>query len=395
MTGLYIHIPFCKQKCPYCDFYTVSKFGAINGGVDIATGNTGANVVGNTGANVAGNSNANAHIAVNVNGEFENLSAKYINNIIGEIHSYEKGIKIDTIYIGGGTPSLLDVRLLDKLLSVVYGHFDTEIREATIEVNPENVNYLSDYKSLEINRISIGVQSLNDENLVQFGRGHNVNTALAAIDRAGKWFDNVSCDLLIYNNSLKRDITRLVGVGQGGDTVYAGDRGKNGNIIQIANSVSHVSMYILKSPKYKLDDDKVADIYLEAVNLLGENNLVQYEISNFGRQSIHNLKYWHCEEYIGLGAGASSLYGGVRYKNSNSLDYRRIIEDENPCTEFERAMLGLRLTEGIELNFYLKEKSEPLIKSGLATINGNRLCLTPKGFLVQNQVVLHLFGDKI
>jgi oxygen-independent coproporphyrinogen-3 oxidase len=325
MTGLYVHIPFCKQKCPYCDFYTVSKFGAIDN------------------------------------------QEEYIDRIIKEIHSYKKGITVDTIYIGGGTPSLLNVHLLDKLLSVVQEHFNTEIKEVTVEVNPENTQYLSDYKSLGINRISIGVQSLNDENLVQFGRGHNADEALSAIDRAGKYFDNVSCDLLLYNCSLREDIIRL------------------------SNSVSHISMYILKSAKYKLDDDKVADFYLEAVDILKERNLVQYEISNFGKKSIHNLKYWHCEEYIGLGSTASSLFDGIRYKNSNSLDYKKIIEDENPCGKFEVAMLQLRLTEGIEMDSDIKVKSELLVKNGFAKMNDNRLILTPKGFLMQNQIINYLF----
>jgi oxygen-independent coproporphyrinogen-3 oxidase len=285
MLGLYIHVPFCSKKCPYCDFFSVkySKQGVL----------------------------------------------EFVENIKNEIKTYPKE-EIDTIYFGGGTPSILPIEFLEQVVFSINEHFMVKTEEMTIEVNPNTVNIdnLREYKKLGFNRLSVGVQSLNDNELQFLGRQHSAEKALECIKNAkNAGFTNISADIML---------------GIPGQTV------KNlSETIEKLQEVQHISAYILKieenTPFYgniEVDEDISADLYLFAVKKLEEMGFLQYEISNFakkGFKSKHNLKYWKCEEYIGLGKSAHSFYGGKRYFD------RDIVTENNPGTYEEKTMLSLRL----------------------------------------------------
>ncbi|MDR0917643.1 MAG: radical SAM family heme chaperone HemW [Oscillospiraceae bacterium] len=326
MLGLYIHVPFCATKCPYCDFYSLPYSTAA-------------------------------------------VSA-FIEDIKKEILTYPK-LEFDTLYFGGGTPSLLPLSALEDIFSALDKHFSLNLTEATIEVNPNTVNLqkLSAFKSLGFNRLSVGVQSLNENELNTLGRKHTPQQALDCIENAKKAkFENISADIMLgipnqTTETLSDTISKL--------------------------NVQHISAYILKveenTPFYgniTVDDDLSADLYLFAIEKLHAQGYMQYEISNFsknGFESKHNLKYWHCEEYIGLGKSAHSFYNGKRYYNRN------IITEENPGTFEERAMLGLRLTEGFE--FENLSNAFKYQNNGFLEIKGNRVTLNPKGFLISNVII--------
>lgn len=315
MTGVYIHLPFCLSKCPYCDFYSFRE------GADGVTADA------------------------------------YVNALICEIASEDK-FCADTVYFGGGTPSLLGEKRIYKILNALAPSLDGEC-EITLECNPKTVDFnsLKAYRAAGVNRLSVGAQSFCDGELRALGRLHTASEAVNAVTdahRAG--FDNVSLDLMLATpgqtaSSLSQSVRTAVSLG-----------------------VSHVSAYILTIEKntrfYKAgvslpEDDTVAQMYLNTVYGLNAAGIKQYEISNFaaiGFESRHNLKYWRCEEYKGFGASAHSFENGVRRCHSRSAaEYiktrGRIIKvtDEKAGGFTEYAMLRLRLCEGLDLNAAKKD----------------------------------------
>lgn len=356
--GLYIHVPFCAKKCPYCDFYSVS---------------------------------------------FRNKTARlYTDAVIRNIKAYRGSAEIDTIYFGGGTPSLLPVQFISDILQEVNENFVVRDAEVTIEVNPKTVNdeKLLQFYKIGINRISIGVQSCVDEELKYLGRLHSYNDAKSTVLSAfNAGFRNISCDLMLgitgqTIESLRHSINQLCEL-----------------------PISHVSAYMLKVEentefnKQEIidslpNDDLVSDMYLLMVEMLEENGFAQYEISNFskiGFESRHNLKYWKCREYIGIGPSAHSYFNGKRYAVPNSLqdfiDNDRQIEEiteENPASFEEIAMLQLRLKQGLCLTDFgersakMMSKAVALERAELLTITGDSISLTPKGFLVSNAIIEEL-----
>ena len=363
-TGLYIHVPFCVRKCPYCDFYSVS---------------------------------------VSENG----LSGSYTEAVIRNINRYTSeysDIIFDTVYFGGGTPSFMDSSFFSRVLETAGRNLSPEA-EITMEVNPGTVNFekLNSFRSAGINRISVGIQSASDSELYDLGRIHTFREAAEVVNdgfRAG--FTNISADLMIgvkgqNSESLVNSVNSIAGLG-----------------------VQHVSSYMLKiepgTPYSRSgiselipDDDESADMYLLAVRTLAERGYVQYEISNFsqpGFESRHNLKYWHCEEYIGIGPSAHSFFGGKRFEVPRNLSdfiqsekQNEYINEYEPGTFFEKAMLALRLSEGLDLNRYPEEAPLVLKRAslfdgtGLTEINNNVLRFTPEGFLVSNQLISEILAD--
>ena len=338
--GLYIHIPFCTRKCPYCDFYSVPFD--------------------------------------------EDLADKYCDAICkGGI--LPPAVAFDTVYLGGGTPSLLGAKRILRMLSIVNITDDAEI---TIEVNPASCTGLEQLHNGGINRISVGVQSLDDRELKSLGRLHTAEEARSCIIDAHKaGFKRISADLMlgIENqtlSSLKASVEGLAKL-----------------------PLDHISAYILTP---HADEEKAASLYLAAVELLAANGFEQYEISNFARSgsvSRHNLKYWRCEPYIGVGPSAHSFYGGRRSHFPN--DTEAFINSENPLTlsvpdgpggSFEEyAMLRLRLTEG------LKSPEEMLARAvGIAAlstpplvqVDGDTIRLTPRGFLLSNAIIAELLVNR-
>ncbi len=361
--GLYLHVPFCKQKCPYCDFYSLCNL---------------------------------------------SLKESYVKALIKAIEFYgDKSCAVDSIYFGGGTPSLLPYSDIDKILKAVKNSFNLQNAEITLEANPSSVDgdYFEKLLEAGINRLSFGVQSLNDDELKILGRLHNSNIAEKAILSAKEaGFKNISADLMIgvskqTNESLMYSIEKL--------SEY---------------NVSHISSYLLKikkgTPYFKVadkldlpNDDEMANRYLLAVETLEKFGYKQYEISNFskvGFESKHNLKYWKLENYLGLGPAAHSFYKGNRFYFKRDLNsFLEMAEnesfapelDEKPNLKEEYIMLSLRLKEGlsfekakeygIDVDVLLKQ-SKVFIDAEYMTFDGENLFLTPKGFLVSNSIIARL-----
>ena len=310
--GLYIHVPFCAKKCPYCDFFSTPY------------------------------SRANAET--------------YLNAVTRNIKFYGDGSAVDTVYFGGGTPSLLTPEQIGTIMSQLRNCFtladDTEI---TIEVNPSTADEkrLLGYKKAGISRLSFGVQSMNENELRFLGRLHSPERAeKAVLDAKNAGFENISCDLMIgLPNQSENDI-------------------KNSVEALSKLPITHISSYILKiekgTPFYSSgvenmlpDDDRISDLYLKMCRYIEDCGFMQYEISNFAKanfQSRHNCRYWKCEDYLGIGPAAHSCYKGKRFAVLPDLSdfiatpHQNIeITEENPYSFEERAMLKLRLSEGLPL----------------------------------------------
>ena len=366
--GLYLHIPFCKSKCAYCDFYSLPH-----------------------------------------SEEKMDAYAAALLRHLEEVAPRCTAHTVDTVYFGGGTPSYLGEKRLTHLLKAVKKRFHVASdAEITLEANPDSAG---DWKALRtlrkagFNRISLGVQAADDDLLRRIGRVHTWEQALSAAAAARMaGFDNLSLDL-IYG---------LPGqtMQQWEDTLAA----------VIALAPEHISCYGLKlepgTPLYDRrdsecfpDDDGQADMYLYAVTVLAQNGYEQYEISNFakpGCASRHNLKYWHMEEYAGFGPGAHSDFGGVRYAYVRDLDSyisgRLILsESESDATltrDYEYVMLSLRTAEGIDRRYFettYRQRFQPMEdmfvqyeRTGLAARTENGWRLTPRGFLVSNSIIVAL-----
>lgn len=364
MTGIYIHVPFCIKKCPYCAFYSV--------------------------------------------GYSQELKDKYVSALIRSILRYkDKSICADTVYFGGGTPSLLSAEDMKGILSAVRQSFViSHEAEITVEANPSSTDLskLSAYRSMGINRISFGVQSSNDTELRLLGRLHDFAGAKSAV-LAAKFagFENISCDLMI--GTPRQTVTSLL------DSVR--------DISSLG--VSHISSYMLKIEEgtpydsdsirqSAADDDCVSDMYLALCRELDRLGYARYEISNFSRpgyESKHNLKYWRLEDYIGFGPSAHSFYGGKRFYIKESVgDYissdgqNEIIEDDAPDMLEEYVMLSLRLREGMSLKRLsslggdaqaVLASAERFVKAGFVRLENGAISLTDRGALVSNSLILEIY----
>lgn len=338
--GLYFHIPFCRSKCPYCDFYSV-KYD-------------------------------------------KSQSEKYVDRLIDEIKKYNGSF--DTIYFGGGTPSILEPELIEKIISASKSQFDIEKNvEITVECNP-STNLERDfekYAEYGVNRISLGMQSARNEERFALGRVAGKSEVAKAIGDAKKsGITNISLDVML--GTPKQTLNTL-------DETF--------EFIDKMN-VTHISAYMLKIEEgtkfFELkdrlelaDEDIVAQMYLKTVDSLKSLGFNQYEISNFskiGYESRHNLKYWELNEYLGIGATAHSLWGGKRFFYDKNFS---IIDDGIGGTIEERIMLGLRLNKGIDKSLIKKDFSQ-FIKMGLIEDLGKKIALTPDGMLVSNTIINEL-----
>jgi oxygen-independent coproporphyrinogen-3 oxidase len=366
--GLYLHIPFCASICSYCNF--------------------------NRGLYDAG------------------LKAQYVAALETEIRAAGDGTAADTIFFGGGTPSLLEADEIARLIGACRDAFalasDAEI---TLEANPETVNVqrIEAFARAGVNRVSVGVQSLVDAELVRLGRTHDSSRARAAVGdvRAGG-IENVSADLMLWLP------------GQGMDEWKASLDGL------IAIAPAHASLYLLELyPNAPLreamaraswslaPDDDAADMYLWAMEQLDGEGYAQYEISNVSRpskESRHNLKYWRDGEWLGFGCGAHSSRNRARWKNvasteayiarvrqGSDLAVGRTMRSATECLE-DALFTGLRLTAGVDLaeigqrygvDVWQRygEALAPHIEAGRAVRHGTRLRLTRPGMLVANDIM--------
>lgn len=382
MLGLYVHIPFCSSICNYCNF---------NRGL-----------------------------------YDEALKTRYVEALRKEIAGAPEGLQADTIFFGGGTPSLLEPEEVGAIIQDLRDRFDNPqppaVSEAgrrggrvewevTLETNPETVDLatLERFRDAGVNRISFGVQSFVDEELKRLGRIHSADRARAAVREArAAGFDNVSLDLMMWLP------------GQSVATWL-------GNVDALVDAApDHASLYLLELyPNAPLKDemarggwslapdDDAAEMYLRAMETLERAGLEQYEISNVARKGMasrHNLKYWMDGEWLAFGCGAHSTRGGVRWKNiSGTQDYiQRVRSGVDPGTErrilsasdrLEEALFtGLRLSTGLDIEAVSARYGtdvwaqygtalEPFLQERWLVRDGPRLRLTREGMLMANDVM--------
>jgi len=365
---LYIHIPFCLKKCIYCDFYSVS--------------------------------------------DSIPLIDAYVEALCKEIDMRGDHISVpEAIYIGGGTPSLLKRKHFAKIIGKLNGEWRTSREmEITSEANPGTLSYRRIKAMLEsgINRISIGVQSLNDNELRLLGRMHDASEAARALRDARRGgFQNISVDLIYAipgqnSGGWKRTLDEIVRFRPQHLSTYELTPEKNTLLHE------HLEKGTLCMP----EEDTIAEMYYSAIDILEACGYAQYEISNFalpGYECRHNLNYWNRGEYIGLGAGAHSFRNGMRSANVGDVEsyINEINEDRLPVTEAmaltaedtvkELLFLGLRKKEGIELREMpaevaekMKETLGNLARQGLIESSENIITLTRKGLLLCNEVIVRL-----
>lgn len=343
--GLYIHIPFCEKKCKYCDFYSV--IGDMT------------------------------------------VKKAYIDRVIEEGRVCLEGVKVDTVFVGGGTPTSLNDGELTRLVQGLNIEISS-LSEFTVEGNPNSFTdeKIAEYKELGVTRISVGVQCLNDTCLKAIGRLHDSDTAIKCVTELVDRGFRVSCDYMLglpYQtvDMVRNDLERIVGLGAEHVSCY-------GLILEegteLERMVRHGEISVAS-------DDEAADMYDCAMTVLKKNSILRYETSNFGKPCLHNLRYWKLKEYIGLGAAAHGFVRAERYQNWQdntgfrliSADFRKVLGNNaqyiryaNPSdiSEYSRGenvsslelslgdvaseyvMLGLRLDKGIDLIEYKERFGE-------------------------------------
>ena len=371
LAGIYIHIPFCKQACHYCNF----------------------------------------HFATSLHYKEDLMKA-----LLKEI-TLQKGFldneTVETIYFGGGTPSLLSIEDLHAIISTLNKNFKvTDTAEITFEANPDDITEekLIEWKKAGITRLSIGVQSFFEEDLKWMNRAHNAGQAILSLHLAIKYFDNITIDLIyglpdLTNEKWKQNVDTAISLG-----------------------IPHLSCYALTvEPKTPLDKmiklnkskdinpDKQSEQFLLLMEWLAEADYEQYEISNFAKpeyRSRHNSSYWQGKKYLGLGPSAHSFNGKERQWNIsnnnayiNSINENKIPSEKEILTETQRIneyiMTSLRTMEGLKFEHIqftevmtkveLLKKSQRFINSGLLSFQNDTLILTIEGKLLADGIASDLF----
>ena len=356
--SIYIHIPFCERKCSYCAFVSFC--------LD------------------------------------KSEREKYINSLLDEIENFSTTKKVKTIYLGGGTPSILTKDEIFTIFAKLREKFDIDKNaEITIEVNPNSVDEekLRAYKAVGINRISVGVQSLSNKTLKSIGRLHTKEEAIEKLKLIGKYFDNISADLILGLS------------GEKSVTSYAK------KLIKL--KVKHISSYMLevhentklyfevRDKKYRpLDEKGLTKSYDKLVKFLKKCGFRQYEISNFALadyESKHNLNYWNYGEYVGFGVSAHSFLSHKRMANADTLQgyYKRERKEEKITKNMEieeRIMLGLRCYLGVDISSLRKlgydiqknDNYRKFLKEGEIVEDGGKFYLLPKYYKFADYYILNL-----
>ena len=364
--GVYIHIPFCKQKCYYCDFLSFANK--------------------------------------------ENLQEKYVEAVLKEIKNFfdqNREFKIKTIYIGGGTPSYIKPSYIEKIMNSLNKE---NAQEITIEVNPGTVDKekLEIYKNAGINRLSIGLQSTQNNLLKQIGRIHTFEDFLNTYNLAKEvGFENINVDLMIglpnqTIKDIKESLENVTSLNPKHISIYS-------LIVEDGTKLSNM----IENKKLKLPDEELErQMYWYVKDFLELKGYNQYEISNFakiGYEAKHNLDCWNQSEYIGFGLASHSYLGNIRFCNTDNLEeyiknaeenkFDKIIQEQQ--TEFEKQkeymLLGLRKIEGISIQdfknkfgenpiFIFRNEINKLVEEGLLNIGTNNIKLTNKGLDLANIV---------
>ena len=370
--GIYIHIPFCNIKCIYCDFYSVV--------------------------------------------DQEKTIPKFFRALFNEIKSCNTDTsewQIDTIFIGGGTPSLIEPNLISKLIEELSMKFNlSDVKEFTIEANPGEAKfeYLKEYNDLGINRLSIGVQSLEPKLLEFLTRIHNPSDVFHTFDNARKaGFKNINCDLIfnIPNQSIdtwKRDLQKIIDLDPEHISCYSLTVEGNTQLFQY-----------VKNGKVKMpNQDTNIDYYKLAQLILAKENFNQYEISNWskpGKECQHNLHYWKIDPYLSFGPSAHSFDGKKRYSNMRNLNqYIKSIEKGDDSRDFSEKVteknytneligFGLRIVHGIDLqkipSSYRQSVNESIKLNhekwgNHFRLEENKLKLTKEGFAFSDSIAIDL-----
>lgn len=365
-TGLYVHLPFCRLRCTYCAF------------------------------------------AVSVDSSQE---SRYVAALELEIAQRASGEPVDTIFFGGGTPSRTSPDLLQRITGALRAGFQTDpALEFSIEANPEDINSeaIERWRMMGVNRLSIGIQSLKAAELWPLGRVHGVDGALRAMKLAAESGMQFSVDLILglpgqTSESFRRSLDGAILSGAGHVSVYMLDLEEGTSLArQVAQKKTVVP-----------EEESVGEAYFGAIEQLERGGFRQYEISNFarpGQESMHNLRYWRRQPYFGFGLSAHSFLSGRRFANVRDLGaYIERMEAGVSTVDFEetigpgedrreRILLGLRQVAGIDSDEFLdlcgKEGSEWIrqgVLEGWVRQSGDRVALTPAGFLLSNEYISRLF----
>ncbi len=374
--GIYVHWPYCLSKCPYCDF--------------------------------------NSHVSKQ---KIDQLN--YLSLIKKELDSYSEIIEnkiISTVFFGGGTPSLMEPKIIDNFLDYLNKKYKThQALEVTLEANPTSVeqNKFIAYSSAGINRVSIGVQSLNDVDLKRLGRNHTAKEAIKAIDIAFKSFNSVSIDLIYCRPGQKeedweRELHKALSLSTQHLSLYQ---------LTIEPNTSYEILF--KAGKLKLPDENTsAKLYQMTEDICEKFDLHKYEISNFaknGHQCYHNLNYWHSGEWIGIGPGAHSRiiknmkrtaiineydpqkWSNMIIKNGNSSIEEEILTIEQNCDEY--LLMSMRTSQGMKIKKYNslggkldKVKIDQFINDGFLEINnhGESINITRKGAMLSDMIIANI-----
>ena len=371
MAGIYIHIPFCKTRCKYCDFFSTTHLEKRSQYVEALLAEMKDRV-------------AIAH---------------------SEASNSPQGVQypISTIYIGGGTPSTLEVeqlrRLGEEVMRLAGDEAKGERREITLEANPGDITLekATAWRAIGINRLSMGIQSFDDDLLRLIGRRHTAEQARKAVAIAqAAGFDNISIDLMYALPSQtmeqwQRDVAEALQLGVQHISTY-GLIYEEGTVLTALLERGHIT---------PVDEDTEIQMYDYLVEQLTANGFEHYEVSNFAlpnRRSKHNANYWNDTPYIGLGAGAHSYDGTVRSWNISDVDAyieqamahhlqpeQEILTEEQRHTE--RVMLGLRTNQGISSCEIDLSKAMPYIEQGLLMQKGERIVATTKGYHILNRII--------
>lgn len=353
MISLYLHIPFCKQKCAYCSFYSVSDFD----------------------------------------------KEEYTDAIIRCVEYYGKKTeqKVDTVYIGGGTPSVLPPELVCRIFEAIYNNFDVvKTAEVTVESNPESCDseFLRACAHSGVNRLSLGIQSFCGGELKAVGRIHTPGDAVKALSQArGHGFENISCDLIFglpkqSAGSFKNSLDTLIGL-----------------------DIPHLSCYNLQVEKgTPLERSKASvpgeeeqeRMYFLACDMLKRAGYSHYEISNYakpGFESRHNSAYWTGKDYLGLGPAAHSKIGDMRcsflpdikrFTKRSEFEFDSVSQIDDSL--FEKIMLSLRTKYGLDMSFLPNSGTfiSRLCKEGLAQVSDGVFSLTDRGFYLSNSIITEI-----
>ena len=364
--GLYIHIPFCEKRCNYCDFFSCVK---------------------------------------------KDLIEPYVEELTKEISLCGQRFPahIDTIYLGGGTPSILTLDQIDRIFSAVYKSFSVDSQETTMEVNPNSSKNIAEYKKFGVDRVSLGVQTLDPILLKKIGRLHTPEEALDALSRARNAYDNVSADLII-------------GLDENQDVAD--------NVNMLAPYCTHISGYMLSVPKkspikkmieekkfFPAKDDVTADQYDILTATCRELGFYRYETSNYaklGKEGVHNGNYWTMKPYLGVGPSAHSYFDGARHYNVDNL--KKYLEGEHSgnCREkierkysksaeiTETIMLAFRTAKGLDVDAFNKKYEMDFKRSyanGIKAVQkylgekNGRIYILPQYFSVQNGIILSILTE--